>query len=252
MCKVSLPAVFHLSVVNGVLGLALLVAGIVAATYKIPDTCSQPSGTSTYGYDFANCVATRDSVNSFLRSIALWGTLPAAVPIVFCLLGVFAAKKRNKTATGVLLAFLIVGIITSLIGVAIPLTGAAVASSFCGEATLSCAAAAVARVLCTDDSSRYQIWQKQDSDFCGRYVGSLWAIVALNVVLVIFQTTFSIIVCVICCNPGEWDEGIPTTHRGPSIAIQGQLQTAERVQESQQDMSDLATDLPVAYPAEKA
>eukprot|EP00960_Hanusia_phi_P031856 749506-Hanusia_phi.AAC.1 len=162
-----------------VLGLGLLVAGIVAATYKVPDTCSLSGSGSSYYMEFndgsynsggssssyssgssstyissspsplpSSCESDRQAANDLLVAMALMGTVPAVFPLVFGCVGILAALYKNQLA------------------------------------------AAYVNAL--------------NSDFCKRYLGSTWAIITLNLILAMYQLAFSILMCALCCQPDQW------------------------------------------------
>ncbi|EKX34787.1 hypothetical protein GUITHDRAFT_119098 [Guillardia theta CCMP2712] len=217
MCRCGIAAVIPLTIVNMVFGLGLLIAGIVAATYKIPNTCSGSSyyytgnndgyqnggysnsdgysssynsgysstgsspSTSPQSYSYSYCEADRKSANDLLLAMALMGTLPAVFPLVFGVLGIVTSVYKNKIVAGMHLGCLILGIVLSIIGVLVLLVVASTTSAYCDY-----------------------VEHASTTEFCKRYVGSLWAIVALNIVLAIYQVAFSIVMCGLCCQPDEW------------------------------------------------
>uniref|UniRef100_A0A7S0EMG1 Uncharacterized protein n=1 Tax=Hanusia phi TaxID=3032 RepID=A0A7S0EMG1_9CRYP len=211
MCRCVIAAVLPLSIVNMVLGLGLLVAGIVAATYKVPDTCSLSGSGSSYYMEFndgsynsggssssyssgssstyissspsplpSSCESDRQAANDLLVAMALMGTVPAVFPLVFGCVGILAALYKNQLAAGLHLACLILGIILSIIGVLTLLVFVSAASGYCTYVNAL------------------------NSDFCKRYLGSTWAIITLNLILAMYQLAFSILMCALCCQPDQW------------------------------------------------
>ncbi|EKX34786.1 hypothetical protein GUITHDRAFT_146992 [Guillardia theta CCMP2712] len=314
MCRCAIAAVLPLSIVNMVLGLGLLIAGIVAATYKIPNTCnsigsgynnnkgsfnsgfnsgftpgynsgyaaaysagaqaaynqgyhagfntgfnmgycsgysssnqyyytgqaaaynsaqtsagyipgtyssgltpayasagyysayqsayatsaSQYYNSGYYGGAYSNyqCEAYRQSAQDVLLILALMGTIPVVFPLVFGCVGILTSIYKSKIAAGVNLTCLILGTIASTVGVIMPTVLASTASAYCSSSYVS-----------------------YDNSFCGRYVGSTWAIASLNIILSIYQLAFSIVMCGLCCQPEEWEGSNSVAAEGASNAM---------------------------------
>jgi hypothetical protein len=184
-----MSAVKIMSIIDLLIGVALVIAGVIAATYKSPDYCT--AGDTACKEDY-------DNLQNLLTAIALWGTIPAIIPVIFGGLGIFAGIKQSKSLVGVCLAFAIVGAVLCGVGFYLPMVGAAIVSTIC------------------DVPDTVDIRSTQEGiDFCDRFGGALWAVAILNIVLAIYQVALSITLCCACCNSKIWEqkvapeEGVP-------------------------------------------
>ncbi|EKX34569.1 hypothetical protein GUITHDRAFT_147092 [Guillardia theta CCMP2712] len=240
----TLPVI--MSKINFVLGIGLLVAGLVAASCRIPDYCQSAIGHapsphlplerySGYKYDYAGasragndpyssrgwhskaheeqqsgmksrsktteedinlhlyvrstsmCKSVQNHAAALLRAMIVMGTVPALFPLLSGSLGWLAAKYKGyiEIAGSFHLTILISGIVTSLTGVLMLAFQSWSALLYCDK------------------------YGSSSSSFCRIFSGSMWAIVSFNVILVVYQLAFSILMCSICCQ-GDQSAGSST------------------------------------------
>ena len=58
--------------------------------------------------------------------------------------------------------------------------------------------------LCRSHAPLLDNYGSSSSTFCSTFSGSMWAIVSFNVILVVYQLAFSIVMCSICCQGDQW------------------------------------------------
>jgi len=192
-----------MSIVQVVFSVGLLIAGIIAASYKVPTWCNENEDLNGNPDDIWNqtpeeeCKDDHDDLNGTVRSIALWGTVPGILPLLVGAFGVFASMKKAKWMIGVMLALVIVGCILCIIGIFVPFIGAAIFQAICDND------------WDPDNPQSGEIRSTSEGrDFCDRYTGSLWAVVVFNIILAVFQFSFSIVLCCLCCaNDTVWSQG---------------------------------------------
>lgn len=245
MCKTdnlqsNMQVFRNMSIANIVLGVALLIAGIVAVTYNLPNYCS--GRRSTEGSEFSKAVQSiRSSFHEFdfhesrrfsdgkedsdsstnLRQDD-WNNYDNC-------------ESDRKAVNDVMSAISLWGTLPAVVPIIFGAVGifSAMKSSKCGVGVvlgfsivgfllsgigclLPLLGASVVTSLCDDYG---QIRDTSEGrDWCDRYGGSLWAVVVLNIILSIYQLVFSIMGCCFCCAPEEvWNQGAD----GPAGAAMG-------------------------------
>mmetsp|Transcript_38712 Transcript_38712/g.91351 ORF Transcript_38712/g.91351 Transcript_38712/m.91351 type:complete len:238 (-) Transcript_38712:89-802(-) len=212
--KSMMTTVKIMSIIMIVFAFALIVSGAVAASYSVPKWCDEPGVYNEPSYSASQCQEDYDAVDGMLKLIALWGTLPGILPLIWGILGIVASMHPSKGIIGCCLAMAIIGTILCVIGFFVPYVGAAIVTT-----------------LCAADEELGLRTTADGRDFCDRYGGGLWAVVVLNVILAIYQFAFAIVLCCICCaNESVWSqknaavapigsEGAPSTSQPAGIPM---------------------------------
>eukprot|EP00961_Rhodomonas_salina_P199015 2684590-Rhodomonas_salina.1 len=171
----AMDSIKIMAIIQAILGFALLLAGIFAATKRMPDyICDADSDQS--------CALNRDrreKDNDMLLIVTLCGTLHGVIPFGFGLVGVFGTWKANRALLRVSMHFSIIGIFFSFIGLLASFLSAAAISNNCS------------------DSGLWQGWVRKDvgDSFCDTHGGAKWAAVGLNIILTVWQLVISICYC---------------------------------------------------------